>query len=109
MQQRVSERSLLPEIGRLTQKGFQRMTWGQRVKRRDEIADALVGRADAETFRKLLQHVHAGSSVWCIHHQMHNPIRLEDAAQSCETSVGIGEMMENTGADDLIEGSLQLV
>ena len=38
---------------------------------------------------------------------MHRPIRFEHVVQSCEPCIGIGEMMENSCADNLIEAHPQ--
>ena len=67
------------------------------------------GGTDADPSAELLQHIDAGPSVGRIHHQMHGSVRFEHAAQSCESGIGIREMMENSGADNLVEGRPQLV
>ena len=38
-----------------------------------------------------------------IHHQMHGTVRLQHLTQRGKPRVGVREMMQNTGADDLIE------
>ena len=53
--------------------------------------------------RRLLQHVDAGPPVRRIQHQMHGSVRFEDPTQGCEPGIRICEMMENSGADNLIE------
>ena len=50
-----------------------------------------------------LEHVYAGTSIGCIDHEMHRPRRQENVAQRPQTDVGVGQMMEHAGADDLIE------
>ena len=85
------------------------MTGRQRPERSDEIADVLIGSTDADPSAELLQHIDARASVRRIHHEMHCAVRLEDVAQSCEPGIRVREMMENSGADDLIEARLQIV
>src|SRR4029077_2160870 len=56
-----------------------------------------------------LQHIDAGPSVRRIHHEMHrSTIRFEHAAQSAEPRIGVRKMMENPGADNLIEAHFQV-
>ena len=84
------------------------MSGRQGLQGRDEIADAFVGRSNADPPAELLQHVDAGSPVRRIHHQMHRSIRLEYAAQGLEPGIRVGQMMQHPGADDLVEARLQL-
>ena len=109
MQQRVGERRLLAEIRGLAQQSFQRMAAWQRFERRDEIADLLIVGMDADPSAEFLQHVDASPSVRRIHHEMHRTsVRFEHTAQSAEPRIGLREMMENPGADDLIEAHFQV-
>ena len=108
MQQRVGERRLLAEIRGLAQQIFQRMAGWQRCERSDEIADLLIVGMDADPSAELLQHIDAGPPVRRIHHEMHRAVRFEHAAQSAEPRIGIREMMENPGADNLIEARFQI-
>src|SRR5262244_4378968 len=85
------------------------MAGGQRCERRDEIADLLIVDMDADPSAELLQHIDAGASVRRIHHEMHRTVRFEHAAQSSESRIGVLKMMENSGADNLIEVRFQLV
>ena len=58
---------------------------------------------------EFLQHVDAGPSVRRVHHEMHrSAVRVEHTAQSAEPRIGLREMMENPGADDLIEAHFQV-
>ena len=57
---------------------------------------------------ELLHHIDAGPPVRRIHHEVHRAVRFEDFAQSAEPRIGIRKMMENTGADDLIEARSQV-
>ena len=76
-------------------------------QRRDEIANLLVVGTDADPSAELLQHVDAGPPVRRIHHEVHRALRFEYIAQSAEPRIGIREMMEHPGADDLIEARFQ--
>ena len=58
---------------------------------------------NAEPAAELLQHIDAGPSVRRIHHEMHRAIRFEHIAQSSESGIGVRQMMQHPGADDLIE------
>ena len=68
-------------------------------------ADSLIGGTNAYPSAELLQHIDTGSSVWRVHHQMHGSVRFEHAPHGCESGIWVDKMMENSGADNLIEGS----
>src|SRR5215468_9773640 len=109
MQQRVGERRLLAKIRNFAQQVFQWMARWQRLEHRDEVADPLIVGRDADPPTEFLQHIDARPSVRRIHHEKHRAsVRFEYTAQSAESSIGIREMMENPGADDLIEAPLQV-
>ena len=63
---------------------------------------------DADPPAELLQHVDAGPSVRRVHHEVHRAAGRQHVAQGPQARVGVGEMMEHAGADDLIEGRPQL-
>src|SRR5262245_66333570 len=84
------------------------MAGWQRCERRDEIPNLLIVDMDADPSAELLQHIDASPSVRRIHHEMHRTVRFEHAAQSTEPRIRIREMMENPGADNLIEGHFQV-
>ena len=107
MQKRVGERRLVPEVRRLAQQVLQRMSGRQRLERFDEIPNLDIGGADTDSFAEVLQHVDAGSSVRRIHHDVHRPVWIEDVAQRPKPRIGIRQMMEHSGADDLVEARLQ--
>jgi hypothetical protein len=79
------------------------MALWQCPERRDEIHYSLIGGTDAHASSEFLQHIDTGPSVRRIHDQMHGSVRFEHASQGCESGVGVGEMMENSGADNLVE------
>src|SRR5579862_2808828 len=81
----------------------------QCVERAYQVSNFPVSGADANPPTELLQHVDARSSVRRIHHQMHHSVWLEYAPQSTKACIGIGEMMENPGAHNLIEAHTQFV
>ena len=108
MQQGICQRRLLPEVRRLPQQSRQRMPGRQRGERDDEIADLIVGGRDPYAAAELLQHVDARPSVRRIHHQVHGAFRVEHVAQRREGRVGIGEMVQDAGAHDLVERHSQL-
>ena len=85
------------------------MSGWHRSERSDEIANLLIGGTDAEPSAEFLQHIDASPPVRRIHHEVHRAVRFEHAAQSAEPRIGIREMMENPGADNLIEARFQLV
>src|SRR4029453_3115213 len=84
------------------------MAGRQRCERRDEIADLLIVGMDAYPSAEFLQHIDASPSIRRIHHEMHRAVRFQHAAQSAEPRIGIREMMENPGADNLIEARFQV-
>ena len=96
------------EVRGLAQQVLQRVSGRQRLERSDEIPNLVISGTDTDPSAELLQHVDAGPSVRRIDHELHRALRLEHAAQSAEPRIGVREMMENTGADDLVEGRLQL-
>src|SRR5580692_9058023 len=107
MQQRVGECRLLLEIGGFAQNVFQRMTWRQCPKRRNQVTDSSIGGTDTHASAKLLQQVNASPSIGRIHHQMHCSLSFEYVVQSCEPRIGIREMMENSCANNLVEARFQ--
>src|SRR5262245_54989071 len=109
MQERIGECGLLPEVRGLAQQSFQRMPRWQRLESSDEVPNLRVGCTDTHAPTEVLQHVDSGPAVGRIHHEVHRPARFEHAAQSSESSIGVGKMLEYPGADDLIEAPLQLV
>ena len=80
----------------------------QRLQRRDQIADSIIRRMDADPPAKLLQHINAGSPIGGIDHQVHRAIRLQHIAQGSKSGIRIGQMMQYAGADNLIEAVSQL-
>ncbi len=108
MQKRIGKCRLLPKVRGLAQQIFQRMPGWQRLKRSDEIPNLCVGSMDTYASTELLQHVDAGPSVRRIHHEMHRAVRFEHAAQNSEPRIRVSKMMENPGADNLIEARFQL-
>src|SRR5262249_9120872 len=74
-----------------------------------KIWDLLIVGMDADPSAEFLQHIDAGPSVGRIHHEMHCAVRFEHAAQRAEPRIRVREMMENPGADNLIEARFQLV
>jgi|GEM_PF-4685608 len=84
------------------------MAGWQRCERRDEIADLLIGSMDTYPSTEFLKHIDASPSVRRIHHEMHRTVRFEHAAQNSEPRIGVREMMENPGADNLIEAHFQV-
>src|SRR5262245_39150759 len=81
----------------------------QRLESSDEVPNLRVACPDTYAPTELLQHVDAGPAVGRIHHEVHRPARFEHAAQSSESRIGVGKMMEYPGADDVIEAPLELV
>src|SRR5436309_5453101 len=85
------------------------MAGWQRCERSDEIPDLLIVGMDADPSAEFLQHIDTSPSVRRIHHEKHrSTVRFEHTAQSAEPRIGLREMMENPGADDLIEAHLQV-
>src|ERR1700680_2195221 len=85
------------------------MSRRQHAECADEIRNLCIGGVDADTSAELLQHVDACPSVRCVHHEMYRSLRFKHAAQSAEACIRVGEMMENTGANNLIEARPQVV
>src|SRR5208282_825141 len=81
----------------------------QRAERTDEITNFRIGGMDANPSAELLQHIDASPSIRGVHHEMHRSFRFEHAAQSTQSCIRVGEMMENPGAHDLVEIHPQVV
>src|SRR4051794_9373550 len=103
MQKRIGERRFMLKVRGLAQQGFQRMSGRQRLERSDQIANLISGGTDPDPSADLRQDVNAGSTVRRVHHEMHRPGGFQDITQSREPRLRGREMMENPGADDLIE------
>src|SRR5262249_4506557 len=79
------------------------------MERGDEVANALVGRADFEAAGEVLKHVDAGASVGRVEHEVHGSVAVEDGAEGAESDVGGAKRKEGSGRDDLIEGRGEFV
>src|SRR5262245_52645657 len=75
----------------------------QRLESGEEIAHPIISRFDPDPPAELLQHVNAGSPVLRVDHEVYHPVWFEHAGERSESHIGIRQMMEDTGADDLIE------
>src|SRR5882724_2927619 len=84
------------------------MAGWQHCERSDEIPDLLIVGMDADPSAEFLQHIDASPAVRRIHHEMHRAVRFQYAAQSAEARIGVRKMMENPGADNLIEAHIQV-
>src|SRR5579872_50086 len=91
------------------QQGLQRMSRRQCAERADEILNFSVAGMHTDPSAELLQHVDAGSSIRCVHHEMHHTVGFECAAQSTQARIRVDEMMKNAGAYDLIETHPEVV
>jgi len=109
MQQSIRKRRFASKVRSLLQQGFQRMSGRQRAERSSDITNVNIRGMATDSPAELLQHVDARPSVRRIHHEMHRPVRLEHAAQGAKPHVGVCEVMENSGAHDLIEAHPQIV
>src|SRR5271169_1958432 len=98
----------MSKVGGLAKHTFQRMSGRQHAERTHQIPNFSFGGMDTDPSAELLQHIDAGPSVRCVHHQMHRSVWFENVAQSSEASIRVGEMMENPSAHDLIEAHLKL-
>src|SRR6267143_4883243 len=85
------------------------MSGRQRAERADKIPNFHIGGMDTDPSAELLQHINTGPSVGRVHHEMHRSVRFEHAAQSAESRIRVGEMMQNPSAHDPIEAHLQVV
>src|SRR5262249_7190668 len=88
---------------------FQWMARWQCGERCDKIPNLFIVGLDTYASTELLQQIDARPPVRRIHHEVHRPIRVEYAAQSAEPRIRIRKMMENPGAENLIEARCQLV
>jgi hypothetical protein len=84
------------------------MSGRQRPERAGEVPNRLIVRRNADPLAELSQHIDAGPPIGRIHHQLHRSVRLEHVAQSPEARIRVREMMQNPGADNLIEARLQV-
>src|ERR1700739_1478064 len=85
------------------------MSRRQRAERTDKIMNISIRGMDAGPLAELLQHVNASSPVRRVDHDMRRPVRLEHAAQGAKPCLGVCEVMENAGANHLIEAHPQIV
>ncbi len=108
VQQSIGKFRFITEVRSGAQDRLQRMSRRQHFESSDKISDRFIRSGNTEPPAELLQHVNSGSSIRRVHHKVHRSVWLEHIAQSRQTCVGIDEMMQNPGADDLIEALLQL-
>src|SRR5580765_7819909 len=74
----------------------------------NEIANLWIGGLETEPSAELLEHVDTSASVGRVHHEMHRSIRFEQTAQSSEACIRVGKVVQNSGADDLVETGAQV-
>ena len=98
----------MPKIRSVAKKLFERMTGRQGLERNHKIVDVVIGGANAGPSAELLQDVNTGASVRRIHHQMHGPFRFQHTAQGVEANRGIGQMVQDSRTDNLVESGCQL-
>ena len=108
MQQRIGERRLLAEVGRLVQQPGERMCRRQRRERGNQVLDLVIGGTDADAAAELLQHVDAGASVRRVHHQVHRAVGLQHVTQRAQPRIGICEVVQHACAHDQVERRFQL-
>ena len=81
---------------------------GSAFEARGEIAHFRRRRGDAEAAAIILEHVDTRPAVGRVDHHVDGPRRMKRVAQCTQARVGIGEMMQHTAADDVIEASPKL-
>ena len=91
--------------------GELRRSWRDRMVRRErleacgEVADLGRRRADAEPTAVVLQHIDARAAVGRVDHHVDGAGRLKHVAQRPQAGVGVGQMVQHAGADDVLEAS----
>ncbi len=73
-----------------------------------EQADAARGSLDPELPAKLLQHIDPSPAIGCVDHQLHRTSWCEYAREGLQACSGVRQVMEDPGADDLVEGQVEL-
>ena len=81
------------------------MSGRQRLQREQQIVELLVAgvAADAQTPAELLQHRDARPPVGGVDHQVHRAAGCQHGPQRAQPRVGVGKVMQDSRADDLIE------
>ena len=108
VEQRIGQRVLALEIGRLAQQARQRMGARQGRERDRQILNLLIRVTDAQPAAVLLQHVDAGPAVGGVDHQVHGAVWRQHLAQGAQPAVRVGQVVQHAGADDLVEAAAQL-
>ena len=108
MQQRIGERRLLAEVGRLVQQAGQRMCFGHCRQCGNEVLELVIGRTDTDAAAELLRHVDTGASIRRVHHQVHRAVGLQHVAQRAQPRIGISEVVQHARAHDQVERRFQL-
>ena len=63
--------------------------------------------ADAEPAAVVLQQVHPGAAVGRVDHQVHGTVGRQHLVQRPQALVGVGQVMQDPGADDVLEAAPQ--
>ena len=71
------------------------------VAARSSISGSLA--ADPETAAVILKHVDAGAAVRRVDHHVQGAVRRQHLAQRAQPGVGIGQVVQHAGADDVVE------
>ena len=107
MQERIGKRSLVAGVRGFAKEGAQRVTGRERPECHDDLANPLIGGLNSHPSTELPEHVDAGAAVGGVHHEMHGAVGFENAAQSAKPGIRVGQMMQNSGANDVIEACIQ--
>ena len=103
MEQRIGECGRIGEILGLPRHTGDRMIGRQRPDHAAQVAELGFRGGDAEQAAILLHQVDSGAPVCGIDHQVHGAVRRKHAAQRSKAKIGVGQVMEHTGTDDLVE------
>jgi hypothetical protein len=104
MEQRIGDAGSSSEVGRFVQERRKRMIPRESFKACDEVVNLGIRPTDSDASTVLLKHVDAGTSVRRVDHQVHCAGVREHVVQSAQTSIRVGKVVQNAGADDMIEG-----
>src|SRR5271165_2944091 len=75
----------------------------ERLEARGEVADLGRRMAHAEAPTVLLKHIDPRTAIGRVNHHIEGASRLEDVAQGLEPRIGVGQVVQDAGADDVVE------
>jgi hypothetical protein len=108
IEQGVGQRGLIPEVWRVAQQWHQRVIRQQPPEAGGEVPDLRCRGPHAKLAAVRLKQIDTGAGVGRVGHPMHCTTRSEHVAQRLQSRIGVGQVAQHAGADNVLETVTQL-